>query len=118
MRQFKAHQEFVKQPATKAGDVVIFTEVRATSFAFAGLRRAMLIAVLIAVLTFVRSTVLFRPPRTGRCLGQQTTSGAPSSSATLLQILRLRVAAMHLTGTFAPGVPGRTRGTRDLTTNR
>ncbi len=27
MRQFKAHQEFVKQPSTKAGDVIIFTEV-------------------------------------------------------------------------------------------
>jgi hypothetical protein len=26
MRQFKAHQEFIKQPATKAGDVIIFTE--------------------------------------------------------------------------------------------
>eukprot|EP01050_Picozoa_sp_SAG11_P010932 SAG11_NODE_1125_length_5773_cov_1.928974_3_plen_152_part_00 len=26
MWQFKAHQEFIKQPATKAGDVVIFTE--------------------------------------------------------------------------------------------
>ena len=34
MRQFKAHQEFVKQPATKAGDVIIFTEVRAISFPF------------------------------------------------------------------------------------
>lgn len=34
MRQFKAHQEFVKQPATKAGDVIIFTEVRAISFTF------------------------------------------------------------------------------------
>ena len=110
MRQFKAHQEFVKQPATKAGDVIIFTEVRGTSFAG--------FAVLIAALTLLWLSVLFRPPHMERCHGQQTTSGAPSSSATLLQILRLRVAAMHLTGTFAPGVPGRTRGTRDLTTNR
>ena len=101
MRQYKKHQEFIKQAVCKAGDVVIFSEVRQPKGHF-------------RVGSFLLSLrlLLRRRRRTAPCRGRRTTSGAAFSSAIPPPTSTSRAGGTPSTRSTAAATPGRSRGTK------